>query len=117
MKKIYALSSCDTCRKFLKELNPPKEVEIIDIKTQGILSKDLDMAAKKLGSYELLFSKKAIKYRALGLHLKTLTEKEMRKLILEEYTFLRRPLVIMDSTITAGATKDALAQLKDARHG
>ena len=113
MKRIYSLSTCDTCRKFLKELNPEKEVELVDIKTQGISAKDLDLAAKKLGSYEVLFSKKAVKYRTLGLNKKVLTEKEMRSLILEEYTFLRRPLVIIDKTITSGATKEALAALKN----
>ncbi len=112
MKKIYALSTCDTCRKFIKELNPPSDVEVIDIKSQGIDAKDLDKAAKKLGSYEALFSKKAIKYRTLGLNKKSLSEKEMRSLILEEYTFLRRPLVIINKTFTAGATKEAMAQLK-----
>lgn len=112
MKKIYTLNNCETCRKFIKELAPEKDVEIIDIKTSGINARDLDKAAKALGSYEALFSKKAIKYRTMGLNEKELSEKEKRELILSEYTFLRRPLVIMDDKITAGATKQSMEILK-----
>ena len=60
---------------------------------------------------------KTIKVQEVWVYTSRHLRKEMRKLILEEYTFLRRPLVIMGTTITAGATKDALAQLKDSSHG
>lgn len=112
MKKIYSLASCDTCRKILKEVAPGKDVEIINIKECNISPKDLDRAAQLLGSYEALFSRKAVKYRSLGLHLKTLAEKDIRKLILSEYTFLKRPVAIIDNKVTAGHTKEAIEDLK-----
>ncbi|MBK8699884.1 MAG: hypothetical protein IPN29_10250 [Saprospiraceae bacterium] len=117
MKKIYTLNSCDTCRKMIKEVAPGDDVTMIDIKQEGILAKDLDAAAKKLGSYEALFSKKAVKYRTMGLNQKVLSEKEMRELILSEYTFLKRPLIIIGRTFISGATKESIGLAKEAIHG
>jgi arsenate reductase (glutaredoxin) len=112
MKKIYTLSSCDSCAKMLKAAKPTKDIAIVDIKTSGIDEKDLIFAAKQLGSYEALFSKKAVKYRALGLHEQTLTEKQMKALILKEYTFLLRPLTIIDDKVTIGKSNASLENLK-----
>jgi arsenate reductase (glutaredoxin) len=117
MKKIYTLASCDTCRKLLKEVVVPADTEVINIKEQNISAKDLDKAAKIAGSYEALFSRKAVKYRALGLHEKVLSEKEIRKLILEEYTFLKRPVAIIGDIVTSGHTNVAKETLKEALHG
>lgn len=112
MKKIYTLATCDTCRKILDEVKPSQDVEIINIKENNITAKDLDAAAKNLGSYEALFSRKAMKYRELGLAGKDLSEAEIRDLILSEYTFLKRPVAIINKKITTGNTKEAIAALK-----
>lgn len=117
MKKIYTLASCDTCRKILNEVQPTQDVEIINIKEKNITAKDLDAAAKLLGSYEALFSRKAMKYRELGLADKELSEAEIRDLILSEYTFLKRPVSIINKKITTGNTKEAIANLKVNLHG
>lgn len=117
MKRIYTLASCDTCRKILNEVAPSDDVEIINIKENNISSKDLDAAAKVMGSYEALFSRKAMKYRELGLADKKLSEQEIRSLILSEYTFLKRPVAIIDKKVTSGHTKEAIANLKINLHG
>jgi arsenate reductase len=96
----------------LKEAKPTKDVEIIDIKADGIAADDLDYAAEQVGSYEALFSRKAMKYGSMGLADKKLKEKDYRKLILEEYTFLLRPLTIINGKVTIGKTKDAIERLK-----
>lgn len=112
MKKIYHLSTCSTNIKILKEVKPPKDIELIDIKVKNISAKDLDYAAKKIGSYEALFSRKAIKYRELGLANVNLSDEQIRKLILEEYTFLKRPVAIIGKHIFAGNTKETIENLK-----
>lgn len=95
MKKIYHLSTCDTNQRILKEIKPGKSVELVaDIKTEAITPAQIDEMKKLAGSYEALFSRIARKYRLMGLHEKELTEKDYRKLILEEYTFLKRPVII-----------------------
>ncbi len=115
MKKIYHLGTCDTNRKILKEVEAEKKaVDLQDIKTEKITPAQIDEMKKLVGSYEALFSRKAIKYRSLGLNEKQLTEKDYRKLILEEYTFLKRPVAIVGREIFIGNTKAVVEALKNA---
>ena len=73
---------------------------------------------KKLsGSYESLFSRVALKFRALKLNEKVLTEKEYRKYILEEYTFLKRPVIILNDKIFIGNSPKNVAAAKAAMKG
>jgi arsenate reductase len=96
----------------LKELKPGKDIEMIDIKEKNIDAEMLDWLKEKIGSYEALFSKKALKYRSLGLDKMNLTEEDYRRYMLEEYTFLKRPFIIMDDRVLVGNTKRTL---EDAR--
>ena len=102
MKKIYHLANCSTCQRILKELKPGKEYLLQDIKSEPITASHLDEMAKMAGSYESLFSRVALKYRALGLNEITLSEKDYRKYIMQEYTFLKRPVIIIGKQIFIG---------------
>jgi len=76
-----------------------------DIKTEAITSSQIEEMHKLAGSYEALFSKVARKYRALGLNERQLSEDEIKNYILEEYTFLKRPVFIIDDQIFIGNSK------------
>ena len=102
MKKIYILNSCNTCQKILKEINPSSDVELCNIKENNIDATTLDWLKEKVGSYEALFSKRAIKYRSLGLNEMKLTEQDYRNYMLEEYTFLKRPFMINNEEVFIG---------------
>lgn len=110
MKKIYYLSTCSTCTKILKDLNL-EDIELVDIKLQNISEEDLNYAASNLGSYESLFSKRAMKYRSLGLNEMDLSESDYKKYILEEYTFLKRPVAFIDDEVFAGNSKKVVENL------
>lgn len=105
MKKIYHLKTCSTNARILKELNPGPEVELQNIKEENIDEKTLDFLKSKIGSYEALFSKKAMKFRKLGLNEKQLSEEDYKRLMLEEYTFLKRPFIINGEEIFIGNSK------------
>lgn len=102
MKRIYYLSTCDTCRRLMKEFPDLNQFEWIDIKINNIDSKTLDFLKEKMGSYEALFSKRAIKYKTLGLKDKSLKDDDFRQLILDEYTFLKRPVLIDGEKVVVG---------------
>jgi arsenate reductase-like glutaredoxin family protein len=113
MKKIYHLSSCSTCQWIIKEINPDNSVDLQDIKVQNIDASMLDWIKDKVGSYEALFSKRAMKFRAMGLHEQQLTDDDYRRLMLEEYTFLKRPFIILgDQVFIGNAKKDVEAAVK-----
>lgn len=83
-----------------------------DIKEDRITAEQLDELRRMTGSYESLFSRRAIKYKTLGLKDKVLKESDFRKLILEEYTFLKRPVIIFNKKVFAGSDKNVLEELK-----
>ena len=113
MKKVYFLSSCSSCQRILKENGLEKKgFDLQDIKTNPMTAIQLDEMKEMSGSYESLFSRRAIKYRELRLKDKTLSEKEIRNLILTEYTFLKRPVVIIENEIFIGNDKKMLDALK-----
>lgn len=102
MKRLYYLSTCDTCRRLMKEFGSLNEFELIDIKVNNIDAITLDFLKEKTGSYEALFSKRAIKYKTLGLKEKSITDQDFRQLILDEYTFLKRPVLIDGEYVLIG---------------
>ena len=112
--KIYHLANCSTCQRILKEIPNLKRFELQDIKTQPITAKQLDEMKQMAGSYEALFSKIAMKYRSMGLNEMELTEKDYRKYILEEYTFLKRPVIIIGEQIFIGNSKKVVAAAVEA---
>lgn len=113
MNKIYHLANCTTCQAILKETQlDRKGFELQDIKTEKITPAQLDEMKKMAGSYEALFSRRALKYKEMGLKDKSLSEKDYRNLILEEYTFLKRPVVINGNQIFIGNDKKTVVQLK-----
>ena len=111
---MYHLASCSTCVRIIKETGAFAKLELQDIKTEKISEMQLDEMHALSGSYEALFSRKAIKYRALGLHEQELKEQDYRRLILEEYTFLKRPVSLSANQIFIGNDKKTVAALKEA---
>nr|WP_297913088.1 ArsC/Spx/MgsR family protein [uncultured Allomuricauda sp.] len=116
MKKIYHLESCSTCQRILKELAPLDEVTLQEIKSQPITSAQLDQMKALAGSYEALFSRRAMLFRQRGLHEKQLAEEDYKQLILDHYTFLKRPVVQLDDQIFIGNSKQVVQAAKEALH-
>lgn len=113
VKKLYWLSSCSTCRKILKEVQADKKgFEFHDIAKQKITPSQLQEMKDRAGSYDALFSRRAIKYRELGLKDEKMNEDDYRKLILDEYTFLKRPVFIIGDRIFSGSEKKTIQALK-----
>lgn len=102
MKKIYSLKSCNTCQRILKALEIPEGCITQDIKEFPISNTDLEHLKTLSGSYEALFSKRARLYNEMGLKNKVLGEYDFKKLILEHYTFLKRPVVVVENQIFIG---------------
>lgn len=109
MKKAYYLSTCSTCQKVLNQIKAPESFQMQDIKTSSITTEQIEEMKMLSGSYESLFSKRAMKYRSLGLNDQNLGEEAYKKWILEEYTFLKRPVFIVKDKIFIGNSKKEIA--------
>ncbi|HEX6193599.1 MAG TPA: ArsC/Spx/MgsR family protein [Chitinophagaceae bacterium] len=112
---MYHLSTCTTSQAIIKETAIDKKgFERQDIKFEKITEKQLEEMKQMAGSYEALFSRRAMKYKEWGLKDRQLTEKDYRQYILDEYTFLKRPVVIINDKIFIGSEKKTVAELKNA---
>jgi len=109
--KIYYLASCDTCRKIIKSLPNADRLEFHDIRQNPITEKELEEMYQLSGSYEALFSKKAQLNKSLDLKNKTLTEADFKKYLLEHYTFLSRPVFIIDNQIYIGNSQKNIIEV------
>ena len=113
MKKIYHMANCTTSQAIIATTGiDEKGFQMQDIKFEKITPAQLEEMKKMAGSYELLFSRRALKYKELGLKDKKLEEKDYRDYILNEYTFLKRPVVIIGDKIFVGSEKKTVEALK-----
>ena len=116
MKKIYYLKTCDTCNRIIKELQLPEDVALHEIKEQALTQEQLNEMHTLSGNYESLFSKRARLYKERDLKNKVLQEEDYKNLILEHYTFLKRPVIIFNDHIFIGNSKKVVAEAKKHIH-
>jgi arsenate reductase len=112
MKKVYFLKTCDTCRRILKEV-PLEGFEIQEIKATPVTVHQLEEMYKISNSYEALFNKRAKLYKAMDLKNQTISESDYRQYLLDEYTFLKRPVFMVDDEIFIGNSKKEIEKLKE----
>lgn len=102
MRKIYYLKTCDTCKRIIKALPSTEGFEFQDIKEESITVKQVEEMHALTGNYEVLFSKRAKLYKEMGLKDVNLSESDFKRYILEHYTFLNRPVIIVEDQIFVG---------------
>lgn len=106
MSKIYfyGLPNCTTCQKALRRLDYHRapNIEKRNIRDEPLSREEIEKLAKMLGGAENLFSRRSVKYRELGLRDKEISPAEMIDLMESEYTFLKRPVLVVDGKALAG---------------
>ncbi|AZI22557.1 arsenate reductase family protein [Chryseobacterium taklimakanense] len=107
MKTVYYLKTCGTNRKIMAPLDL-SDWNLREIKTEPVTEEELDEMYKMAGSYEALFSRKSSQIKARGIDLKSLKEEDYKKLLLEHYTFLKRPVFLTEDKIFIGNDKSNL---------
>lgn len=110
---VYWLPHCTTCQKAVKHLQdrgvPIRSFR--DLKAQPLERAEVEDLARKVGGAETLFSKRAMKYRSMGLHEQTLSEEDLLRLMAEEYTFVTRPVIVRGARATAGFSAKRVDEL------
>jgi arsenate reductase len=113
MQKVYHLSTCDTCKRIIKEVEIPSSFIMQDIKKDEITVKQLEEMYALSGSYEVLFSRRAKLYKERNLKDEKLLERDFKSLILEHYTFLNRPVILNNKQIFIGNSKKTVEAAKN----
>ncbi len=112
-KKVFYLKTCSTCTRIIKELAIENEFDFQNIKEEKITIEQLEELANLAQGYEPLFNKRSQKYKALGLKDKILTEEEIKNYILEEYTFLQRPIFLIGDKLFIGNSTKVIANVSE----
>lgn len=113
MQKVYYLSSCDTCKRVMDEIKIPSSFIKQDIKTQGITEEELEELFNLTGNYEDLFSRRAKLYRDRNLKEENLLDEDYKNLLLDHYTFLKRPVIVNNDEIFIGSSKKTVEAAKN----
>lgn len=102
--KMYWLPHCSTCQKAVKWLDRRgiKVAEFRDIKEEPLTRAEVEQLSKMLGGPENLFSRRAVKYREMKLNEREVSPVEMLDLMTDEYTFLKRPVMVIGNRAEAG---------------
>lgn len=106
MKEIYFywLPNCTTCQKAKRRLDYHRLsiTKLRDLREEPLSLEEVKNLAEKLGGVENLFSRRSVRFRELGLRDKELSENDMLDLMTTEYTFLKRPILVMNNKAIAG---------------
>jgi len=105
MRTFFYLATCKTCQRIQQALSLGDDVDLREIKATPLTEAEVDQLQALAGSYEALFSRRAMKFRQWGLHEQTLSENDYRRYLLEDYTFLKRPVLVLDEQIFIGNSK------------
>jgi arsenate reductase len=116
MKKLYYLNSCSTCKRIIKQWGLPRYFAMQDVKSNPLTLEDLSHMHQRSGSYEALFSRRAKLFHERQLGAEELDEARYKNLLLEHYTFLKRPVLIWEDQIFIGSSKATVEQALKAIH-
>ena len=112
MKKVFYLKTCGTNKKIMTPLNL-EDWQLREIKSSPVTEAELQEMYERTQSYEALFSKKSTQIKARGIDVQALQEKDYKALLLDHYSFLKRPVFITDDEIFIGNDKKNLEALHD----
>lgn len=111
MKKVFYLKTCGTCTKILVKFDLT-DWELREIKKDPITAKEVEQMYAQTKSYEALFSKRSTQIKARNINVNSLKENHFKNLILDHYSFLKRPVFLTDSEIFVGNEKKNLEALE-----
>lgn len=100
-----------TCTKILKMFDL-SDWELRELKSAPITEQELAEMYMLTKSYESLFSRRSTQIKARNIDLKSLQEKDFKKLILDHYSFLKRPIFLTDKEIFIGNDKKNIENLE-----
>ena len=101
---FYWLPNCSTCQKAKSyiERHGIRDYTLRDIEDEPLSREEVENLAKMLGGADELFSRRAVKYREMKLGEREVSKAEMLDLMTDEYTFLKRPILVIKGKAIAG---------------
>lgn len=102
---LYQLTHCSTCQRTAAELaSRGARFESRDIRKHPLSRTEVSNLARLAGGADKLFSRRALAYRRRNLHERSLAPEEMIDLMVEDDTFIRRPVILQGERVLPGCT-------------
>ena len=107
MIKIYGIPNCDTMKKAMKWLDKNKlAYEFHDYKKWGVPEKELKLWVKNAG-WEVILNKRSTTWKNLSDKIKkSLNEHSSIRIMLENPSSIKRPVLVDDKTLIIGFKED-----------
>lgn len=112
MKKVFFLKTCSTCKRIMSEFNL-EGWQLRELKSENVSESELNEMHRFTQSYEALFSKKSTQIKERNIDIKSLKEEDFKSLILDHYSFLKRPVFITNKDIFVGNDKSNVESLRN----
>jgi arsenate reductase len=106
------LSTCNTCQRIISEVNT-EGFELQDTKKIPASEEDIEFLRKHADSYESLVNRRAQLWQKRDLKNKNLSENDFKNLLLEHYSFIKRPIFIDGEHVFIGNSKKVVSALKE----
>ena len=87
----------------------PDNLILREIKSSPITPAELENIKIHFASYEELFNKRAVKFRTIDSS--SFKDVDYKKLLLSDYTFLKRPVLLMEDKAFVGNSKAIVSQM------
>ena len=110
MNQFIYLSTCDTCKRILKDVNLPKDITLRDIKKKPLKPNELKSFKNITGTFRSLLNNRAQKLR--NIDTETLSEEKIFSLLSEHYTYLKRPILHFNGQLLIGNSKKNIEAIK-----
>lgn len=111
MKVVYHLGTCSTCKRIIDSITWPADISFVDIKKQAITAEVLELLKAHFGTYEAVFSKKSKRYSEVKASISG--DEDHKTLILSDYTFLKRPVIIYNGFYSVGNDRSSIERLQE----
>lgn len=115
MQKVFYLKTCGTCTKILKKFDL-SDWELRELKTSPLTQNELAEMYQRTNSYEALFSRRSTQIKLREIDVNSLEEEDFKTLLLDHYSFLKRPVFLTDDQIFIGNEKKNIENLEQFFH-
>jgi len=104
VETFYWLPYCSTCVKAEQHLLGKGATiqKYVNLKEEPLSEKQVLVLCKLIGGPEKLFSKRAMKYRSMGLDKMALSDEDLVRYMTQEYTFIKRPVLVTSESQPGG---------------
>lgn len=109
---FFHLSTCNSCKKTMKSLSLPNSFNKINIKENPITKIQLKELYNYTKSYEKLINKRSQLYTKRKIKNIELKDNDFKHLLLEHYTFLKRPLMFYNNKLYIGDSEKIIEELQ-----